>query len=319
MSRGKTPRAGARSRAAIPGILELDRFSQESLTRWNALSNDLDELQATLFFGVRPEQRRLRADLTAHLQDQRPEQLLLERWARIVTYQFSLAPLSAAGSLRELGGRFNAGKELDPGTLEPWPALYVAEDYETAFREKFQMPSNIQREGLTAQELLLAAPSSHSTVFVNLSLSRVFNMTSSASLQAVARVLARIKMPPRARTLQKTLRIPGTALRMIQDGRQLYDAVLTQNWRVVPVQFGLPAPSQILAELIRAAGFEAILYRSTKGQGRCLAIFPDRLSSDAWVELVDPAPAAVRHRRLDDASADELSGWNDPFAPKRTS
>ena len=43
------------------GILELDRFSQESLTRWKQLSEDLDELQACLFFGLRPEQRRLLA------------------------------------------------------------------------------------------------------------------------------------------------------------------------------------------------------------------------------------------------------------------
>jgi hypothetical protein len=60
--------------------------------------------------------------------------------------------------------------------------------------------------------------------------------------------------------------------------------------------------------LIRAAGFEAILYRSTKGSKRCLAVFPDALTSGSFVELADPAPSAVRHTRLDVESADELSG-----------
>jgi hypothetical protein len=50
-------------RPAQLGILELERFSQETLTRWNALSEDLDELQAALYFGILPEQRRLRESL----------------------------------------------------------------------------------------------------------------------------------------------------------------------------------------------------------------------------------------------------------------
>jgi hypothetical protein len=43
--------------------------------------------------------------------------------------------------------------------------------------------------------------------------------------------------------------------------------VLARNWRVLPAQFGMPAQSHVLAELIRVAGFEAIQYHSTKGPG----------------------------------------------------
>lgn len=292
------------------GILELERFTASTLNRWNAISQDLDELHAILFFGVQPEQRRLRQALIVALQGIKPVTQSLTQWVRIVTYQYSLEPLSCAGSLRDIGGRFNAGAELDDGTLKPWPALYIAENLETAFREKFQLAKTDSVDGLTPQELALEHGVSHTTVFVKGKLHSVFDMTSSRSLEAVAQVLRRIKMPQRARQLKTKLAIPVGALTMVQTGTQLHDAALKHNWRLQPVQFGLPAPSHTLADLIRAAGFEAILYRSTKGSGKCLAVFPDLLASGSFIELSDQPPTAQTHLRLDDNSADELAGWD---------
>jgi RES domain-containing protein len=292
------------------GILELERFTSETLNRWNALSQDLDELQAALHFGVMPEQRRLRRVLIETLQQTPRTRLVLTGWVRIVTYRYSMEPLSAAGSLHGYGGRFNAGADLDPGTLDPWPALYIAENQETAFRERFQIASTGTVDGLSPQELALAQSTSYSTVFLNGELHDLFDMTSPSSLEAVAKVLGRIRMPAKARFLQKKLRISATDLRMIRTGQQLYDNVLTRNWRTLPVQFGLPAAGHVLAELIRAAGFGGILYRSTKGPARCVAVFPGALSSDSFVELAGDAPVSVKHVRLDIDSGEELSGWD---------
>ena len=292
------------------GILELERFTACTFRRWNDLSNDLDELNGILFFGVQPEQRRLRQSLIAALQGAKPVSLDLTRWVRIVTYQYSLEPLSCAGSLRDIGGRFNAGAELDDGTLKPWPALYIAENIETAFREKFQLNQADTVDGLTPHELALEHGVSHTTLIIKGKLHRIFDMTGARSLDAVAKVLRRIKMPLRARQLKTKLAIPIGALTMIQTGTQLYDAVLKHNWRLQPIQFGLPAPSHIIAEIIRAAGFEAILYRSSKGSGKCLAVFPDLLASGSLIELTDEPPSSQTHRRLDGDSADELAGWN---------
>jgi hypothetical protein len=86
---------------------------------------------------------------------------------RTVTYQYSLEPLSCAGSLTDIGGRFNAGCELDDNTVSPWPALYVAQDLETAFREKFGIASDDVVDGLTAHELALNGKVSHSNVILN--------------------------------------------------------------------------------------------------------------------------------------------------------
>lgn len=123
--------------------------------------------------------------------------LSLSRWVRIVTWQYSMEPLSAAGSLHAYGGRFNAGADLDAGTLDPWPSLYIAEDAETAFREKFQIASNQAVGGLKPEELALAHATSYATLALNIELHAVFDMTSRSSLQAVAKVFSRIKMPRR--------------------------------------------------------------------------------------------------------------------------
>lgn len=301
------PRSVAPS--APRGILELDRFSEASLQQWKTLSEDLDELERTLHFALEPERRRLRPELLAALEGCKGEPFTLEGWVRMVSYPFSLNPLSSAGSLRAYGGRFNAGIDLEPGTLDPWPALYLAEDFQTAFREKFQKRSDELTEGLSPQELALGPQGSHVTVAITGYLTRVFDMTSIAALEPLARVLRRIQMPVRARQLKKKLRFTNYEFSMVQTGKQLYEAVIKQNWRVLPVQFDLPARSQTVAELIRDAGFEGILYQSANGPGKCLAVFPDRLAETSFIEIIDEPPHAETIRRLDYSTADRLTGW----------
>lgn len=291
------------------GILELDRFSEASLERWNIVSRDLDELEAVLYFGLEPERRRLRPELIAALQREPVSVFEIPRWVRFVTYQYSLEPLSCAGSLLNVGGRFNVGIELDANTLDPWPALYLAQDYETAFREKFQLAQDETAIGLTPQELALEQGVSHASLFVTGRLNRVFDMTSHQSMGGVAQVLRKIAMPLRARIIGKNLGFATNALSMARSVKQIYDAALKENWRMLPIQFGLPAKSHVLAELVRAAGFEAILYQSSKGPGNCLAVFPDLLAAGSFVELIDAAPPGVRHSRLDSESATVLAGW----------
>lgn len=55
------------------GILELDRFTEASITKWNELSADLDELQDVLHFNLEPERRRLRGELISALQQVEPK------------------------------------------------------------------------------------------------------------------------------------------------------------------------------------------------------------------------------------------------------
>lgn len=292
------------------GILELDRFSNADITHWQKLSNDLDELTASLYFGIEPARRRLRSKLCDALKQAGGIPLDLQSWARMVTYQYSLQPLSCAGSLQSVGGRFNAGFELDDNTLNPWPALYVAEDFETAYREKFQLASTDLTDGLKPDELALEHAVGLTTIFLNGRMENVFDMTSFGTLNSIGRIFREVKMPKEASQLAKKLKISGSNKIMVQSGRQLHSVIVKNNWRVWPIQFGLPAPSQTLAELIKAAGYEGILYPSSKGPGRCLVVFPENLSDLSHIDLIGPAPSAATMTRLDSSTSTSLEGWD---------
>lgn len=320
MARRKTaiPSRGAGSASAPKGLLELDRFSGADLARWSKLSGDLDELNASLYFGVEPARRRLRSKLCDALHQAGGIALNLRAWARMVTYQYSLQPLSCAGSLQSVGGRFNAGFELDENTLQPWPALYLAEDFETAYREKFQLASADLTEGLRPDELALEHAVGLTTVFLNGHIDNVFDMTSFVTLNSVGRIFRDVKIPKEASQLAKQLKISDRQKIMIQNGQQLHSAIVKNNWRVWPMQFGLPAPSQSMAELIKASGYEGILYPSSKGPGRCLVVFPENLSDHSHIELIGAAPSAATITRLDVHSSGALLGWESVPLNRRT-
>lgn len=291
-------------------ILELDRFTTRDLQKWEQASANLNELWDLLYFGVEPKRRKLRHQLIESIKGVGHVAVPLDHWVRMVTYQYSLEPLTCAGSLQAVGGRFNAGYELDANTMRPWPALYLAQNFETAYREKFQLGSEEGVEGLAPHELGLEGAVSHATVFVRGRLNRVFDMTAFTSLNSVARVLSKITLPFEVATLARELKFDRNTFFMVKTGQQLFNAAVKQNWRVLPTQFGLPAPSQILAELVRDAGYEAILYPSSKGSGRCLAVFPANLGDDSFVQLMDEAPSEKTTKRLDQSTAAVLEGWD---------
>lgn len=292
------------------GILELDRFSNADLVHWQKLSNDLDELNASLYFGVEPARRRLRSKLCEALKQAGGTAIDIQSWARMVTYQYSLQPLSCAGSLQSVGGRFNAGFELDDNTLNPWPALYVAEDFETAYREKFQLASSDLTNGLKPDELALEHAVGLTTVFLNGRIENVFDMMSFITLNSVGKIFREVKIPKEASQLAKKLKISDSKKIMIQNGQQLHSALVKNNWRVWPMQFGIPAPSQTMAELIKATGYEGILYPSSKGPGRCLVVFPENLSDLSHIDLIGPAPSSATITRLDSITSTMLEGWD---------
>ncbi len=248
-------------------------------------------------------------EMLAALQAQQGRSLVLENWVRLVTYTYSRQPLSAAGSLLTYGGRFNAGAGLDVGTLQPWPCLYIAENFETAVREKYQLASDASHQGLRPDELALQPNSSHVTLQVRCCLSKVFDMTSESCFVGLSKVLAKVGLPERARALQKRLQIPGHQVFMLRTAKQFFDTAVHHNWRVQPVQFGLPAQSQVLADLIRRAGFEAILYPSSKGSGLCVAVFPEHLREGSFIELQDQPPYPDTLPALNATTAEALAGW----------
>ncbi|GLQ89145.1 RES family NAD+ phosphorylase [Dyella flagellata] len=296
--------------SGVRGILELDRFSSVDLDRWKRLSADLDEYNDVLYFGIEPQRQRFKDDIRAALESVPALPVDICGWTRLVTYRFSLNPLSAAGSLTDFGGRFNIGRDVEKAMQNPWPALYIAEDFETAFREKFQIAMGATSDGLRAEEFALAPLSSFSSVQLDGHIARIFDLGEPANLEKLCAVLRKMKLPVEVSQIQKRLGLPANHAYMVREPGRLVQDVLINNWRIAPAQYGLPATSQIFASMVRDAGFEGIRYPSTKGSGYCIALFPDRIVSElTHLELHDSAPQEIKHRSISMENADQLCGW----------
>lgn len=289
----------------------LERFTESDLETWKRRSRELDEVHDSLYHGLEPERNRRRDQLTAALNAKPAAPFDFESWGRMVEFRYSNDPLSAAGSVRSIGGRFNIGNDCDEsGAAVVFPALYIADSYETAHRECYQIsPDKIRETGLTASELCLRKSDSY--VRLRGHIERVFDMRDLRNLGPVAKVLSKFAVPPELVNLARSLKLGKPETLLIRTPSRLQKNLQDTNWRGWPTQFGLPSPSQRFGLMLRWAGYEGVLYRSTKQPGaNCIAVFPSNFASDrTYVEIQDPAPDTVTRTRLDIASADSLCGW----------
>lgn len=103
--------------------VELERFTDADLRTWKRQAEDLERYHVQLFFHLEGQRALCHEDLCDALRQSAPASIVVDRWARIVDYKYSLQPLSAAGSLVH-GGRFNIGGDLDPGKFPVFPANF---------------------------------------------------------------------------------------------------------------------------------------------------------------------------------------------------
>ena len=151
---------------------------------------------------------------------------------------------------------------------------------------------------------------SHTNVQLQGRLVNLFDATRPRVFDRLVRVLATIPLPHKASKLARKLKLAKGDPAMITTAAKLRMAVFDSNWRVLPMQFGLPSQSQIVGDLIRRAGFEGVLYPSSKGNGRCIAIFLDQLHAKSYVSLASSTPKSEVITDLTSETADLLSGWN---------
>jgi hypothetical protein len=256
-----------------------------------------------LYFDLDPLRQRNEARLLDSLRAQALPSYAIDGWARIVDYRYGLEPLSLAGSLKGEGGRFNIGAELSPGTFTPFPALYIAEDFEAAFYERFGGPSISKPGVLTTQELALRTPRSFAHVRLRGVIENVIDVGNLESLRSFAGVLREFPMPDATRRLARTLGMRNPPW-LIRSPTTLQRALLHPHWRVLPQQFDLPSNSQIFGRIAVAAGLHGILYPSARQvEKRCIALFPQNWSdSGSFVEVTDEAPESARLIRIDCAT-----------------
>ena len=123
-------------RTGTPTLL-LDVFTERDLERWSERSEDAQSYCDRVYFDLERQRAKHHDELCNALRSATPLDVHVDTWARVTDYRWSLTPLSTAGSLRGIGGRFNIGKDLDRARNQEFPALYIAADVDTAFLEYF--------------------------------------------------------------------------------------------------------------------------------------------------------------------------------------
>ena len=282
----------------------LDQFSEKDLREWQRLSNASESYWVKIFYHLEAQQHLHHDELVASLQNTPHVSLKINEWCRIIDYEFSLAPLSAMGSIKK-GGRFNIGSDIDSNIFKPIPAFYCAETYETAYAERFGSSSRKDQKKLSGEEFALRKPSSFSSIILSGEVSNIFDLRKASNLKYFVAIIKKFNLTEEIKNLATQLKIPQPLL--ISSPSQLKETLLDHTWREWPINYNIPSNSQVFGRFLVEAGFEGILYKSTKGTNDCLAIFLENLDgSDSYIEIKDDPPPGLEIKRLDSGSWREL-------------
>ena len=187
-----------------PSLLELERFSQANLAQWQSASLALDALHRILFFELEPQRQRDEQALLDAVRASATTNFAFDGWCRIVDYRYSLMPLAVEGSLEGIGGRFNVGRGISPGTFTAFPALHVADEYAAAFKEKFPSRSSGRSE-LGGDEFALRKPGSFSQVRLRGRLDLIIDVGDRNALKPFADVIRQFGAPKSAGPIARRL------------------------------------------------------------------------------------------------------------------
>ena len=284
----------------------LDQFSQANLQKWNKYSGALDEYHVRLFYHLEGLRESHKDSLVEALRDSSSASKFKDTWCRLVSFRYSDDFLSSRGSLIN-GGRFNIGSDLDSRNFPGFPALYLAEDQNTAYAEFFSAPESDSPGQISGHEFALQSKSSFSLVRLSFEIENVFDLTKAKNLRAFSEIIAKFKMTPELKGLGCAIGLSSSS-QLIRNPALLKNDLTSSAWRNYPVQYEIPANSQVFGRLLRDAGYEAVIYPSSKGGSNCIAVFTENLEgSDSFIELADEAPAGTKHTRLDSRNWKELS------------
>jgi hypothetical protein len=192
-------------------------------------------------------------------------------------------PLSAAGSVSDFGGRFNYGIHINSTQFKPFGALYLAETHKIALCEKYGIPSDISSK-LSDQELGLA-PTSHHYVRLSGQLNSVLDIRKASSLKKFVQIITTFEIDDRTNEMATLAGI--SPMKTIKLPKELKINLHDRNWRAAPTQVNLPANSQVFGKLVRDAGIEGILYNSVRGDGSCLALFPENFEQSESILIIE--------------------------------
>ncbi len=160
--------------------------------------------------------------------------------------------------------------------------------------------------GIEGHEFALREPDSFSAVNVSGKAFNLFDLRSARSSSKFVEIISKFDLPSELKELATSVGIRGPLL-LTKPG-ELKNSLLTQDWRMYPSQYEIPANSQAFGRLLLESGFDGVIYPSTKGPRNCLALFPTNFAdSESYVEVTDKAPPGATKLKLDSSSWKEIS------------
>ncbi len=308
--KSRKKRHAARRRTAPSDASVLDTFTEQDLDIWSARFIDLQSYADRVYFDLERQRAGRHEELCASLRAVPAITVSVDGWVRVTDWRWNLTPLSPAGSLRGIGGRFNIGSDLDRARGQAFPCLYIAHDVDTAYREYFGGPLLSHSGQLTLGDLALRRPTSFTTFSLRGTLEQVFDLRQHNGLAAFTRIIARFDVSSDTKAFARKTNVQPRQL--IATPHQLWKKLLVKpaGWRAEPQVHGIPAASQIFGRFVRDAGFDALIYPSQQGETTCVAVFPENLrSSTSRIEVVGTVPPGATctvmdkdHRCLDETT-----------------
>lgn len=289
--------------ASIPEprrVVLLDAFTAADIDRWAHDSVAAQRCLNAMHFDLERQRVNRYHDLRAAVQAIDTISVPLDGWVRVVDYQWGLKPLSSAGSVRGIGGRFNYGRELSVMRGQDFPCLYLASDFDTAQRERFGAPIETVIGGLKIHEYALRSNTSFVTFALRGQVDHVFDLRTSANLKPFVDIISKFNLSQATFDLfKKSKQRPPHLVRTV-NGLMRWLLASPSNWRQTPNAFGVPHACQIFGWFLKEAGVEAVIYNSQQGGSLCLAVFPQNFpGTSSHVEVVGPFPPGADCTRLD--------------------
>jgi hypothetical protein len=139
-SKKKHRKARSRARAAI-----LDAFTARDLEIWATRSTDVQVYYDRVYYDLERQRAAHYDELCSALRVVPGIEVVVDRWVRVTDWRWNLTPLSAAGSIKAIGGRFNIGSDLDRARGQAFPCVYLAQDVETAYRCTLDLSAALDR------------------------------------------------------------------------------------------------------------------------------------------------------------------------------
>jgi hypothetical protein len=283
-----------------PGDGFLDAFTEAQLDEWTRGGDILQRLADKAYFELEALRAAKYDALCDALRSSLGVSVDLNGWSRVTDWHWSLSPLSPAGSIKGIGGRFNIGETLDRARGQAFPCLYIAESIETAHAEYFGEALSTQVGPLTLSELALRRQTSFTTFLLTGRVERVLDLREDTPLKPFADIIRRFNFSSLTKAAFRSAGLPQREI--IRSPKQLRRRLLLapERWRQEPTLFAIPAANQIFGRFARDADWEGILYPSGRANGLCLAIFPENFrASNSLIEVMGDVPGGATHVVLD--------------------